>query len=352
MGIKIRINRGKLFLDIIHKGSRHWESLGLSVTADRAQMREVLRLAEIARSKRETQLFSGEWDLLDPVSGKKSLYAYLEELGKDRDKRKDRVNKVLPYLKKYPGGTGVQIGQITAKWISDFQNWLLKDTGLSENSAASYAAGVRIALKKAAREHIIPYDPAEGVKTISVPETDSVILTADEIRLLAKTPLGGELGADVKRAFLFACYTALRISDLKTLTWGDIQRTPVRQIIKRQKKTARKVYVPLHESAWKLVDDGEIHLHTEPVFPRLAAIASSVNDYLKTWGDRAGIERRFGWHAARRSCATLLLESGADLATVKKICGHRDIKVTQLYAKATDAMTRRAVNALPAIEVE
>jgi hypothetical protein len=27
-------------------------------------------------------LFSGEWDLLDPVSGKKSLYDYLTELGK------------------------------------------------------------------------------------------------------------------------------------------------------------------------------------------------------------------------------------------------------------------------------
>jgi integrase len=246
----------------------------------------------------------------------------------------------------------VQLGQVSAKWFADFQNWLLKDMGLSENSAASYAAGIRIALKKAARERIIPYDPAEGVKAISVPETDGVVLSAGEIRALAKTPLGGGLGADVKRAFLFACYTALRISDLKTLTWGDIQHTPILQIIKRQKKTSRKVYVPLHESAWKFIDDGKIHSYTEPVFPRLAAIASPVNDYLKTWGGRAGIERRFGWHAARRSCATLLLESGADLATVKKICGHSDIKTTQLYAKATDAMTRQAVNALPLIEAE
>jgi integrase len=352
MGVKIRINRGKLFLDIIHKGSRHWENLGLSVTADRAQMKEVMRLAEIARSKRETQLFSGEWDLLDPVSGKKSLYSCLEDLGKDRDKRKDRVNKVLPYLKKYPGGESVQIGQVTAKWVADFQSWLLKDTGLSESSAASYAAGIRIALKKAARERVIPYDPSEGVKAIGVPETDGVILNTDEIQRLAKTPLGGGLGADVKRAFLFACYTALRISDLKTLTWEDIQRTPAPQIIKRQKKTSRKVYIPIHETAWRIINDGKIHLHTEPVFPRLAAIANPVNGYLKTWGDRAGIERRFGWHTARRSCATLLLESGADLATVKKICGHKDIKVTQLYAKATDAMTRRAVNALPVIEIE
>jgi hypothetical protein len=99
---------------------------------------------------------------------------------------------------------GVQLGQVSAKWFTDFQHWLLKDTGLPENSAASYAAGIRLALKKAARERVIPYNPADGVKAISVPEADSVILSADEIRLLAKTPLGGGLGADVKRAFLFA----------------------------------------------------------------------------------------------------------------------------------------------------
>jgi hypothetical protein len=47
MGIKIRVTRGKLFLDIIHKGERHWESLGLSVTSDKAQMKEVMRLTNI-----------------------------------------------------------------------------------------------------------------------------------------------------------------------------------------------------------------------------------------------------------------------------------------------------------------
>jgi hypothetical protein len=81
MGVKIRINRGKLFLDIIYKGDRHWESLGLSVTADKAQMKEVMRLAEIARSKREIQLLSGEWDLLDPVSGKVSLLRLPQGIG-------------------------------------------------------------------------------------------------------------------------------------------------------------------------------------------------------------------------------------------------------------------------------
>jgi hypothetical protein len=213
MGVKIRVNRGKLFLDIIHKGERHWESLGLSVTADKTQMKEVMRLVEIARSKREIQLFSGEGDLLDPVSGKKSLYAYLEELGKDR------VNKVLPYLKKYPGGESIQIGQVTAKWFTDFQSWLLKDTGLSESSASSYAAGIGIALKRAARERIIPYDPSEGVKTISAPEPDGVILNADEIRRLAKLNHGYNHFAVKSQVYLASLKRAMEL--LSAFNLGD-----------------------------------------------------------------------------------------------------------------------------------
>jgi hypothetical protein len=194
MGVKIRINRGKLYLDIHVNGERHWESLGLSVTQDKAQMKEVMRLAEICRSKRETQIVSGEWGLLDPVGGKKPFYAYVKELGEGRSKQKDRIVKVLPYLERYPGGTSVQIGQITEKWFLNFQDYLLKESGLSRNSANSYAAAVRMALKKAVHESIIPRNPAAGVKSISVPETDKEFLNIDEMQLLAKTPIGGNWG--------------------------------------------------------------------------------------------------------------------------------------------------------------
>jgi integrase len=49
-------------------------------------------------------------------------------------------------------------------------------------------------------------------------------------------PLNTELGNEIKKAFLFGCYSGLRVSDLKTLAWGDIQHDPP-QINKRQVKT-------------------------------------------------------------------------------------------------------------------
>jgi integrase len=351
MGVKVRINRGKLFLDIYVNGKRTWEALHLSVSEDKKQNREIMHLAEICRSKREAQIVSGEWGLLDPVGGKKSLYAYLDELGKGRNRRKDRVIKVQPYLEKYPGGTTIQIGQITDKWFSGFQEYLLKESGLSKSSANSYAAAVRMALKKAVQDGIIPRDPSAAVKTIPVPEADKVFLSSEEIQRLASTPMSGELGADVRRAFLFACFSGLRISDIKSLTWGNIEHNPL-LFVKRQKKTGNKAFIPLHETAWQIINDGAIHAHTELVFPRLGAIKSPVNEYLTRWAERAGLEKHIGWHTARHTFAVLSLENGADIYTVSKLLGHTNLKTTEVYAKATDKMKREAVNALPAVTVK
>jgi integrase len=349
MGVKIRINKGKFYLDIHTNGRRTWESLHLSVSPDRKQNREILRLAEICRSKREAQIASGEWGLLDPVKGKRSLYGYMEELGKDRDK-KDMVNKCLKYLKEYQG-ENIAIGQVTEKWIEDFQIYLLRDTGLSKTTASRYSSAIRFTLRKATRDRIIPRNPADGIKAIPVPESDKVFLTPGEIQQLANTDMGGVLGAEIKRAFLFGCFTGLRVSDLKSLTWGDIIRDPL-QIAKRQEKTDRKVFIPLHVTAWGIIDDGTIHNHKALIFPELTKTRTNTNQYLTAWAERAGLDKKIGWHTTRHTFAVLSLEFGAEIYTVSKLLGHTNLKTTTIYARATDKMKREAVNALPKIEIK
>ena len=188
------------------------------------------------------------------------------------------------------------------------------------------------------------------MKVITTPESDKIFLELREIQKLADTHLGGELGAEVKRAFLFGCFTGLRISDIKSLQWGDITREPL-QIAKRQKKTDRRVYIPLHETAWKIINDNALHNHKSLVFPGLTQSKTNTNEYLKSWAKKAEIEKRIGWHTARHTFAVLSLESGAEIYTVSKLLGHTDLKTTQVYAKATDKMKREAVNGLPGIEI-
>jgi integrase len=348
MSVTIREKRGHIYLDVYANGRRKWEALGLTLTADKQQNKEIMRLAEVCRSKRESQIVSGEWGLLDPVNGKQSLYSYIAEIGRGREK-KDHLNRVLKYMAKFSGGN-ISLGQVTEKWLEDFQTYLIKESGLSKGTAARYEAALRFALRKAARDRLIPRNPAEGVRAITIPEADKAYLTVNEIQMLADTLLGGKLGETVKRAFLFACFTGIRISDLKSLEWGDIN-IESKQISKRQEKTERRVFIPLHSVAWGIINDGAIHNYKELVFPRLTQSKTDTNQYIVAWARKAGIEKNIGWHTARHTFAVLSLESGAEIYTVSKLLGHTNLKNTQVYAKATDKMKREAVNALPFIDI-
>ena len=346
MGVHIRTRNGRLYLDCYASGRRRWEALGLSLGADEGTNRETMRLADILRQKREMQIISGEWGLLDPVNGKRSLLDCAKDLAKEKNP-KDRLPKALPYLEEY--SKGIQIGAVNERFIEGFQKFLL-EKGLSRATASMYESALRQVLNRAVRDLVIPRNPGDAVKAITVPETEKVSLEPEELQKLAATHIPGKFGAEVRRAFLFACLTGFRVSDLRSLAWGQVQRNPL-QILKRQEKTGRVVAVPLNESAWKIIKDTRIHGRDEHVFPYLAGSKTSPNQYLTKWATAAGVDKQIGMHTARHTFAVLSLEGGADLFTVSRLMGHTKTATTAVYVKATDKLKRQAVDGLPELDV-
>jgi integrase len=145
----------------------------------------------------------------------------------------------------------------------------------------------RSALNQAVKDAIIIANPAKNVKRIKVPESKRVWLTGEELSRLATTPLDGVNGEEIRRAFLFGCYTGLRISDMKTLVWGEIAYSPMR-IAKKQKKTEENVYIPVNKTAWGIINDKRIHDYREAVFPALFAARQGYHPRLVKWAKSSG----------------------------------------------------------------
>lgn len=349
MSVKIREQRGKLYLDIYQNGERKWESLHITLSDDKKQNKELYRLAEVCRSKREAQLLAGEWGIRTDAEKSISLVSYLKKHASRQVNPRPMI-ALIKHVESFPGGESVLIGQVTPKWIEDFQANLLtakmrNGKQISQTSVGSYMKLVKTVFKKALSDGIISKDPVAGVSLVKVVDPEMVFLNADEVRQFAGVVPESDFEKEIRRTFLFGCFTGLRVSDLESLTWGMIERNPP-QIIKRQEKTHNPVYVPLNKSACALIFDGKEHLPDELVFS-LATDKTKTYRILKNIAAKAGITKKIGWHTARRTFATLTLGYGADAVTVARLLGHSGLSQVMKYAKATDEMKRRAVEALP-----
>ena len=63
------------------------------------------------------------------------------------------------------------------------------------------------------------------------------------------------------------------------------------------------------------------------------------------------ITKPITFHVGRHTFATLQLTNGTDLAIVSKLLGHKDISVTQQYARVIDLRRREAVDNMPKLKM-
>ncbi|EEC53269.1 integrase [Bacteroides eggerthii] len=52
------------------------------------------------------------------------------------------------------------------------------------------------------------------------------------------------------------------------------------------------------------------------------------------------------FHVARHSYASLLLENGVDIYTIKSLMGHTNVKTTQIYTHIVNEQKEKAANTL------
>jgi integrase/recombinase XerD len=202
-----------------------------------------------------------------------------------------------------------------------------------------------------ADEGITGQDPAADVERPSVPQGLPKALSEDEVGALLEAVVGEDAVARRDRAILEVLYgTGMRISELVGLSLSDIDLAD--RLVRVFGKGSKERIVPLGRHArdalvaW-LADAGRGAMEPTRWARRGDAEAVLLNQRggrltrQGAWGvvrghaRRVGLEERMSPHVLRHSCATHMLDHGADIRAVQELLGHASISTTQVYTRVS-----------------
>jgi integrase/recombinase XerD len=227
----------------------------------------------------------------------------------------------------------------------------LRAAGLAPATVARAVVAVRSLHRFLAEEGHAARDPGARVETPRVPAGLPKALSEPEVDALIGAVVGDDPTARRDRAILEVLYgTGLRISELVGLRLGDVDLESA--LLRAFGKGAKERVVPVGRPAvdalasW-LGAGGRPALVPERWARRSDADAVFLNRrggrltrqgawlVVKRWGTEVGLEARLTPHVLRHSCATHMLDHGADLRSVQELLGHASVSTTQVYTKVS-----------------
>jgi len=337
-------NRFSLYLDIHFKGKRHKEYLKLYISKNKKHDntdKETLRLAKKLQTKKILELQAQYHNDPDFLPKQKDFLPYLDKIQNDSS-IKPNTKKIYLALKRHILKYDEHIlgfKGIDKSWMEGFKSYLTKN--LKRNTADRYFSAMITILNKAVNDGIIKINPGNGIKRIGKDKSLPKYLTFDELKLLAQTQMTND---NVKRAFLFSCFSSLRLSDIKNLKWKNIVKNGGKTYCNfTQVKTGAEENNPLSEQAIELL--GKRGKPNKFIFNLPAD--ESIRKSLKVWAKNAGLDKDISFHWARHTFGTMLIQSDVDIYTASKLMGHSSVKVTAIYARVLDKGKEDAVKKLP-----
>lgn len=227
----------------------------------------------------------------------------------------------------------------------------LQKTGEASASTARRLAAVRMLHSYLVEEGVRPTSPASGIEGVRVPVGVPKPLSTDEVEAFLQAVSGDDSIARRDRALLEFLYaTGARISEACDLNLDDLDMSA--RVVRLFGKGSKERVVPFGRVAEEhlrayLGTGGRRELEPEQwarQSDRDAVFLTNRGRRLnrqKAWnivrdaGRSAGISRELSPHVLRHSCATHMLEHGADLRIVQEMLGHATISTTQIYTKVS-----------------
>jgi len=235
--------------------------------------------------------------------------------------------------------------------IRQYQAHLFQAKKLAPATVSQYVSALRFLFVKTLRRHFL----AEYIPFPKSRKRLPTVLSPEEVIRLIDAACNL-----YHRTLLMTLYsTAIRRAELCRLKVQDIdsQRMMIRI---NQGKGGRDREVPLSPT---LLQTLRVYFRwmrpTTFLFPGTvkgvrADVPISVNTVwlaCRQAAQRAGITKRLSPHSLRHSCASHLLEAGADLRTIQVLLGHSRLEHTLIYLHLSPKHLQAIANPLDALEV-
>lgn len=267
----------------------------------------------------------------------KSVVAFMKSIRRERYKNGEivkrtyqnhlsTINVIINY------SPLLQFNEIDEMWMKKFVNHLRKKKN-KHNTIWARVKDLKAYLTIAINEFYI-YVPDSGMKfSMSPIENESVYLFHNEVKKLlwlldlslSRTQL------NVLKAFLFCCFTGIRISDVykseyNWLVSDNFIRFSMKKNHSRKPKTIMIPLIPIAKGLINNMDGLFFDLPTEQEYNRT----------LKELAEMAGINKNLTSHVARHTFGYLFMTSVGNIFALKKILGHSKIETTEKYAHVDD----------------
>ncbi len=241
---------------------------------------------------------------------------------------------------------GLAFGDASGAVLTEYVG-ALRVAGKAPASVARSMVAVRSCYRFLHDEDLAVADPGADLEVPRVPAGLPKALSEAEVASLLAQVVGDGAVPRRDRAVLEVLYgTGVRISELVGLSLADVDLGAA--LLRVFGKGAKERVVPIgryaHAAlvAW-LGPDGRGVLEPERWARRGDAEAVFLNQrggrlsrqgawgIVTRYGDQAGLAGRLSPHVLRHSCATHMLDHGADIRAVQELLGHASISTTQIY---------------------
>jgi site-specific recombinase XerD len=269
----------------------------------------------------------------------------------------DGYRRNLDQFRRYLKTAGTtDLRKVSRQAILDYQAEVMAEKTAMETKALKIRPVKRL-FEYLTESNQLLINPTEGiVETCRRNRKIGVVLTVQEIKKLFEQP-NLSFNCQIRNKAIMELFysTGIRLDELLAVSVHDLDFKEKVLYIRKGKRRKQRV-TPVGKTALRSLKE-----YLERIRPKHAKRnprertlfldntgkplnPECIRQFIREYRLAAGIKKPVSPHTFRRTCATHLLQEGADIRYIQKLLGHKSLKTTQMYTKVIPVDLKKTHN--------